>query len=578
MFVKSQTIHAPNGRSYTYYRLVQSYRESGKVKHRVVAELGRLTAEEAGKLARRFAEIAGNPLLTLGDVCVNGMRLFGAPLLVERIIHALGLDECLRRVTAGRRLGFDVVAVLKLLVCAHLFKEGSRSELSVWDWQQRLFWFGHRQPDLRYHELLRALDVFVEVKEEVEKHLFFWLVDLFGVHVDVVFYDLTSTYVEGEGVDSERLQRGYSRDGRPDCKQIMIGLVVTREGFPVTCRVFDGNTVDKKTLKAMVEELGTRFQVGRCIWVSDTGLLSTANRKLLEESGYQYILGAGNGMSKEMQAALAQTRREPDDQLKAVRLWNVAGEKGGRVVVVESDPRREKTAAILERRLQKVREGFCGLARRVAQGQCATEGSLRTEAAKVLHRSGVAKYFTYEVSEGRLHWQEDEEAVAARKQDAGKYGLVTTTDLEVREVLEAYRTLLAAEDAFRVLKDDLDLRPLWHQSDAHIEGHVQVAMWGYLVHKSVEVYLERAGVDLSVAQALTAVKDVQAVEVAAREQALWRMTQVSREAERVFQAVGIDNLKGRFEQWADGAPAYAYELRRWGNAGAAPAAPVGSPG
>jgi len=236
---------------------------------------------------------------------------------------------------------------------------------------------------------------------------------------------------------------------------------------------------------------------------------------------------------------------------------------------------REKTAAILERRLQRVREGFRGLEKRVAQGQCATEGALRTEAAKVLHRSGVAKYFTYEVSDGRLHWKEDEEAVAARKRDAGKYGLVTTTDLEVTEVLGAYRSLLAAEDAFRVLKDDLDLRPLWHQSDAHIEGHVQVAMWGYLVHKSVEAYLERAGVDLSVAQALAAVKDVQAVEVAAREQVLWRMTQVSREAERVIQAVGIDNLKGQFEQWADGAPAYVYEPRRWGSADAAP---VGGPG
>jgi len=507
-------------------------------------------------------------------MAVHGMRLFGAPLLVERVIQALGLDECLRRVTAGRRLGFDVVAVLKLLVCAHLFKDGSRSELSVWDWQQRLFWFGRRHADLGYHELLRALDVFVEAKDEVEKHLFFRLVDLFGISVDVVFYDLTSTYVEGQGVESERLQRGYSRDGRPDCKQIVIGLVVTREGFPVTCRVFDGNTVDKKTLKAMVDDLRTRFEVGRCIWVSDTGLLSAANRKLLEESGYEYILGAGNGTSKEMQAALAQTRREPDARVKAVRLWNVAGVKGQRVVVVESDPRREKTAAILERRLQKVREGFRGLEKRVAQGQCATEGAMRTAAAKVLHRSGVAKYFTYEVSDGRLQWQEDEAAVAARKQDAGKYGLVTTTDMEVSEVLGAYRTLLAAEDAFRVLKDDLELRPLWHRSDAHIEGHVQVAMWGYLVHKSVEVYLERAGVDLSVTQALGVVKDVQAVEVAAREQALWRMTQVSREAERVFQAVGIDNLKGQFEQWADGAPAYAYEPRR---RECARKAPVGSP-
>lgn len=578
MFVKSQTVRSPNGRSYTYYRLVQSYRESGQVKHRVIAELGRLTAEEAAKLAQRFAQIAGDPFLTLGEVAVNGMRLFGAPLLVEHVIHRLGLDECLRKAVARRRLGFDVVAVLKLLVCAHLFKGGSRSELSVWDWQQRLFWFGHRQPDLGYHELLRALDVFVAAKEKVEEQLYFRLVDLFSISVDVVFYDLTSTYVEGQGAESERLQRGYSRDGRPDCKQIVIGLVVTREGFPVTCRVFDGNTVDKNTLKAMVGDLTARFRVARCIWVSDTGLLSAGNRKLLEESGYEYILGAGNGTSKEMQEAISHTRREPDGQVKAVRLWNVAADDGRRVVVVESDARREKTAAILERKLQKVREGFRGLERRIAGGQCQTKAAIETAAGKVLHRSGVSKYFTYEASEGHLMWQEDAEAVAARKQDAGKYGLVTTTELDVEEVLGAYRTLLAAEDAFRVLKDELELRPLWHQSDAHIEGHVLVAVWGYLMHKSVEVYLERAGVGLSVGQALEAVNEVQAVEVAVREQAVWRLTRVDGETERVFRAVGIDNLRGQFEQWAAEAPAYQYEPRRWAPARTDPAVAQENPG
>lgn len=563
MFVKRQTVRATNGRSYTYYRLVQSYRDNGKVKHRVLGELGPISPDEAAKLARCFARIAGDPLLTLGEVEVHGMRFFGAPLLVDHIIQTLGLDECLRKAVHGRKLGIDVVAVLKLLVCAHLFKSGSRSELAVWDWQQRLCWFEHPHPDLGYHELLRALDVFVAAKDEVERQLFFRVVDLFSVNVDLVFYDLTSTYVEGLATGSERLQRGYSRDGRPDCKQIVIGLVVTREGFPVTCRVFDGNTVDKKTLQEMVSDLRGRFQVQRCIWVSDTGLLSESNRKLLEESGYEYILGTGNGSRKEVQDAVIQTRRQPDAQVKDVRLWNTTVGERERVVIVESEQRREKTAAILERRLQKVREGFRALQKHIAKGQCVQEGDIRVAAEKVLHNSGVSKYFSYEVGAGRLHWQEDEQAVAARKQDAGKYGLVTTTDLAVAEVLGAYRTLLAAEDAFRVLKDELDLRPLWHHSDAHIEGHVLVAMWSYLVHKSVETYLERAGIELSAARALAAVGAVQGVEIAGREKTMWRLMDVDDEAERVFRAVGIENVKKRFEQWAAGAPAYRYEPRRW---------------
>lgn len=569
MYIKSQTVRKPNGKSYTYYRLVEAYREAGKVKHRILAELGALTQEEAGKLAHRLARIAGLEVSDDGALLeVTGCKYFGAPLLVERLMERLGLDQCVARATAKRRVEFEVVAALKVMLCAHLFKSHSRAELAVWDWQQKLFWHPHRVHDLAYHQLLRALSLLVEIKEEVEEHLFFRLVDLFSVNVDLVLYDLTSTYVEGRAEWSERLKRGYSRDNRGDCKQIVIGLVVTREGFPVTCRVFDGNTLDKATLQEMVEGLKGRFAVERCIWVSDAGLVSEANLKALEESGYEYILGAGNSGRKDLQEAFTQTHRSPDGEIKGVRWWSVilsenfpGSDLPKRVVVLESDGRKEKTEAILERRLKKVREGFATLTRRAKREKGLTVESLRIEAEKILKGSGVKKYFSYQAASRSFTWEEDLQEVAERKADAGKYGLLAKTDLSGETVVGGYRTLLAAEEAFRVVKDELDLRPLWHKCDDNIEGHVLLAMWSYLLYKTLEVELEASQVDTTTARALQAVKEVRAVEVAVRERPIWKLMQVSPATERIFAALGIENLKGCFHQWAQGAAPFDYEPR-----------------
>jgi transposase len=186
---------------------------------------------------------------------------------------------------------------------------------------------------------------------------------------------------------------------------------------------------------------------------------------------------------------------------------------------------------------------------------------IRIEAEKALHQSGVRKYFSYRAERGALTWEEDVEAVEQRKREAGKYALRVKTELPAEDVVRAYRTLLACEDAFRVLKDELDLRPLWHQCDVNVEGHVLLAMWSYLLYKTLEVKLEQSRVETTAARALQAVKEVKAVEVTLRERPVWKLMKVSKEAEQVFAAIGIEDLKGRFHQWAKDAPPFHYQPR-----------------
>ncbi len=573
MFLKTQTVKKANGRSYTYYRLAESYRENGKVKHRILAELGALKPEEVEYLARRFAGIAGIELgQDLEELEVHGLSYFGPPLLVEHLMEVLHLSRWVEQAVKGKRLKFRVVDALKVMLCAHLFKSGSRAELAVWDWQQKLFWHPHRLADLEYQHLLRSLSVLVSIKDEIERKLFLHLGGLFDYTVDLVFYDLTSSYVEGVADWSEILKRGYSRDKRGDCKQIVIGVIVTEGGFPVTFRVFDGNRLDKSTLEEMVGDLKDRFSIRRCIWVSDAGLLTDENVKLLEESPYEYILGMGGAENrKALKEAIQKARDLPQKEFKDSHFWEVEledtgqtqGEQGGpvRIVVVESEGRQKKTAAIFERRLEKVRQGFQSLERQVNKGKYIEVEDIRVEAEKTLHQSRVKKYFSFRAEKGKFRWTEEEKAVNERKADAGKYGLLTKSKLKAEEVISAYRTLLVVEDVFLVLKDILDMRPFWHKCDDNIEGHVLLAVWSYLLYRTLETLMEKKGLDLSAPRALNAIKEVRAVEVAMREKAIWKLMKVPAEAEQVFEAVGINNLKSRFNQWASDAPAYCYQPR-----------------
>lgn len=562
MFVRAHTIRKPNGKQYTYYRLVESYRDHGTVNQRILGELGRLTAEEAARLSRRFAQIAGLPSGEEdADLEINGIRYFGPPLLVETLLETLRLPQSIERVLKTRRLKFDVLTALKLMLCAHLFKGGSRAEWAVWEWQQKLFGHGDRLPDIEYLHFLRSVATLAGIKDKVETHLFSHLVDLFDLHVDLVFYDLTSTYVEGMAGWSDLLRFGYSRDKRKDCRQVVVGLVMTREGFPITVRVFEGNKLDHKTLKEMVQDLEKRFSIRRCVWVADAGLLTRENRELLETSGYEYILGAGSGSGKDIEEALNQVSVTGTSEDRDAGLTEVALADGRRVVVIESAGRREKNAAILERRLKKVREGFAGLCRQVEAGRAVTEKEICVKAEKVLHNSRVKKYFSYEAGPKSFKWTEDGGAVSARKANGGKYGLLTNTQLPKEDILETYRTLLLVEDAFRVLKNELNFRPLWHKCDINVEGHVLLAVWSLVLYRTLEKQLKRSGVELEVPRALNAVKEVCAVEVAQRNRPVWRMVKASPEAKQVFKALGVLDLKQTFGQWSRSATPYSYVRR-----------------
>jgi transposase len=567
MFVKPHKVRSHAGKSYTYYQLVEAYRDSkGKPTNRVIAELGRLSIKEAQKLAHQFAKIGQISLDDpYPDEVLEGMRYFGPPLLVERLMEILKLDVFIQKAISSRRLKFDLLSIVRLMLCAHLFKSHSRAEWAVWEWQQKLFSFKSRWPDIEYSHFLRGLHVLAEIKDQIEELLYPHLLGLFDLEIDLVFYDLTSTYVEGRGLWSDILRRGYSRDHRPDCKQVVIGLVVSREGFPLTFTVFEGNQLDQKTLDTMIIQLKKRFSISKCIWVSDAGLLTKENLALLEHSGYPYILGAASGSTKEIRQAIGQTPAlGAGTSYRGVNLWDVLLPASAyrRVIVIESDGRKEKNKAILERRLEVVRKGLRALEGQVAEGKLRDPVQIKVNAEKVLHQSRVKKYFPYSVESERFTWTEQRAMVEERMQEGGKYALITNTNLSKEDVVDAYRTLLTVEDAFRILKDQLDCRPIWHKCDENLNGHLVLAVWSYLFFRTLEAMLGRAGFEeVVVPRLIHAVKELRAVQVACRQKPIWRMTKPCPKTVQVFKALGLPDLKAAFDQWAKESAAYDYQPR-----------------
>ena len=331
----------------------------------------------------------------------------------------------------------------------------------------------------------------------------------------------------------------------------------------------------------MIEELKNRFQIKRCIWVSDAGLLTEENLKVLKGSGYPFILGMGGEVQKDAKNAIEQTKELEQKEFKDAKFWDVvvahATKKKGqgqkstetegeasedtqlrRVVVVESEGRQKKTAAIFERRLEKVRQEFQALDKKVKQGKCVQKHDIEVEPEKIPRHCRVKKCFSHQADNKVFVWQEHTTAVEARKSNAGKYALMTNTDLPADQVLSAYRTLLAAEDAFLVLKDILDLRPVWHKCDVNVEGHVLLAVWSYLLYKTLEIRMEQKGIDFTAPRALNAIK---AVQVATRDKAVWKLLKVPPQAIQAFEAVGVDDVNGHFKKWAANAPAYHYSPR-----------------
>jgi hypothetical protein len=400
----------------------------------------------------------------------------------------------------------------------------------------------------------RTLDQLHVCKDETERALFLRLRDLFSLRVDMVFYDLTSTYFEGEG-PPDLAAHGHSRDGKPRNRQVLVGLVMV-DGWPIAHHVFAGNRRDAKTVPEVLRDLEARFGLKRVVFVGDRGMVTSQNLDDLRGGGHGYIVGRNRRRSGEVfdyiQSATGPwiecrpgiTVREKAEPPKT-RVQEVAARTPGvRVFVVHSDERAAFERAQRVKAMERVRAGFVKLERRVATGRLKAPEKIGAAAAKILSRDHGHRYYDWSCADGVFRFFEHDVHFPREQAYEGKYVIQTEEpDLSATDAVRLYKELSDVERAFANLKDVIDMRPIYHRTDHRVEAHIFVAALAFLLHRAIEKKLKAAGLDLSATAALNALKSVRVVDIDLGDGTTKRcVTRGTQRAAAVLRALAITDL------------------------------------
>lgn len=536
------TTRKKDGKTHVYWQLVRSVRHGRKVVQETVAQLGELDAQgraNARALARNIAGEAATsqrPLfgsddsidavpVKLGQVRLERSRAFGAVWLGWLLWQALELDElCRKLLPPGReRVGWaDVVAIL---VIGRLCEPSSELHVAEqWYRTTALEDLLQVAAESVYDErLYRTLDRLLPHKEAIEQHLVRRIGELFDLDYELLLYDVTSTYFEGQCADPAIARRGYSRDHRPDCVQVNIALVVTREGMPLGYEIFPGNTVDVTTVEEIVSTMERRFGKANRVWVMDRGMMSAENIAWLNQTGRRYVIGTPRSELKRWSKQLTDKndwrRIREDVEVKICR-----GPEGREsFLLCRSAARSEKERAMHERFSKHIEAGLESMARRIAKSKRALDGGvLERQIGRLLQRNAraAARYsISIEDDEGhdsglKLKWTTHPEWDEWANHSEGTYILRSNVhDWSDEELWKTYIQLTEAEAAFRIHKSDLAIRPIWHQKAKRIQAHILVCFLGYAMWKTLQQWQSRAGLGDSPRTILTELSRITAADV-----------------------------------------------------------------
>jgi hypothetical protein len=470
MFVRVKTV-VQGGQSYEYLQIVRSVRDGTRVRQELVASLGRRDLLVAtGKLDQLLQALARfSTRLKVIEAAKDARfvareaKSWGPALVFGRLWERQGLPAILDRHAAGRRFGFDPERVAFALALQRLCAPGS--DLQGAGWAQTVEAPGF--DDLALHHFYRTVPWLAAIRHRLEQDLFFQHRDLFSAELDLVFVDTTSVYLYRDGV-SDLIRHGYSRDRRPDLPQLVLCVAVDGQGWPVAFDVLAGNTADVDALSLTIARFRERFRIRRAVVVADRGMLGRATLALLRDHAsapFDYILGCPlrreRVVAKEVLARPGRYQQVADNlEVKEVKL----GER--RHVVCRNPIAAKQDAADREALLAKLRQ------------------TLAHDGPKaVVGNRGFARFL--KIAKGSVTL--DEAAIAREARLDGKFVLTTSTDLPAAAVAKAYKSLWRVERAFRAVKSTLDVRPVFHQRDDSVIGHIV----GCFLALRLEVDLQR---------------------------------------------------------------------------------------
>lgn len=522
-----------DGERKAYWALVESVRTERGPRQRVVAYLGEM--DEAGRLgvrqaaegegpayqARLFDDVAPQWFeVDAARVRVERVREFGGPWLALHLLRELNLVDWLNEVLPEGRETVPWSTMALVLVIARLCDPSSELHIAEHWYEKSALADLLGIPPERVNDdrLYRALDRLLPHKADLETHLKGRLGKLFGLKYDLLLYDVTSTYFEGEAAANPLAQRGYSRDSRPDCKQVCLGLVVSREGIPLGYEVFAGNRTDVTTVEEIVETMERRYGRADRIWAMDRGMVSEENLAFLRAGDRRYIVGTPKAQLKQFERELLEGNWERIREGLEVKLCP-GPDEAETFILCRSTARQAKERAIHERFEQRLEADLTRM-----EVSCRKRnyqvGVIERRVGRLLERnSRAARLFEVQVEtneEGgaRLVWRKRAGWRDWASKSEGCYLLRSNVrDWSAADLWQAYIQLTQAEAAFRIQKSDLKLRPVWHQRAERVQAHILVCFLAYVLWKTLGQLCRRAGLGDEPRQVLEELKGITMVDV-----------------------------------------------------------------
>ena len=571
MYLRTVKVPSSNGSVNEYVRVVEAYREDGQVKQRTIVNLGRkdlLTAllPQLQRLLQGQPPLPGEPA---GAIDVLEAATWGPVLVVRALFDQLGLWQLFDEQLGQTKKDVSFTDRAFVLVANRLIQPSSEHGLARWletdfvcDRRGRRFqphWHTRGRVKVHHQQLdawYRTLDRLVAAKAQIEVGLYQRLRDWFSLQPDLVLFDITSSYFEGQG-PKDFARHGDSRDGKPQNVQVVVGLVLVA-GWPIAHHVWAGNRLDVTTVQEVVRDLMTRFQFGRIIFVGDRGMVSDDNLEALRRDHHGYLVGLKRRRnaqldgwlqslddSKWLDCPMGITARERKTNPPRTRVQEVtSGDSRERVFVIDSDERRQYEQGKREQAMERTRLKLAKVQARVAAGTLTDPAQIGAAAERAVRAHHGYRYYAWEIRDGTFVYYDHPVHLEREKRLEGKY-VVATSEKEItaQDAVARYKQLTEVERSFRQLKDILALRPIYHQLETRVRAHIFVAALALLLQTFLERCLQEAEVDLSAPEALQAVETIRQVTFTVNGEHRSGVSAASGRVHQVLQALNITSLR-----------------------------------
>jgi len=517
MFVRTKTFTNKDGSQRTYLYIVEGVRENGKSRQKIVANLGRIEDVQDGDLDKLITSLAKFSKkkwvqAEAAKIMVESAKEWGTDLIFRTIWERLGLNQTLERLLAKTEVSTPLAEAVYAMVLNRI--SDPLSKRAVNEWVSEIYRPSFNALELQH--FYRALDFLIAHKEIIELELFEQVKNLFNLELDMVFWDTTSTYFEGNGPEGLAVH-GHTRDHRPDRVQILVGVLMTKEGIPVAHQVFPGNTADIETFKAIIADTRSRFQLRRVIFVGDRGMVSKELLDELDRQRIEYIVGVRMRKMKAVENILKTGGRYHvvSEKLKVKEVWS---EDADRYIVCYNPVEAEHDRQAREEIIKKL------------------EKKLNKEGLKqLIGNSGYRRYLVIKGEAAEIDYR-------VFKEDAkydGKYVLRTNSRLDTAEVALVYKDLWRVERAFRELKSTLDLRPIYHFKDRRVKAHVMVCFLALVLESALLRSLKQMNSQVEYMYLIRDLKQLRAVELTLEGIRYLCRTELPGNAYEAFRALGL---------------------------------------